>query len=126
MNEIKTHRITCIVCPLGCEIEIKTKNNGEIESISGNKCPRGKDYAIQEITAPKRVVMSVINVKGSVFPTVSVKTSKPVLKKLIPKVMEEISHIELEAPVAIGDVIVKNVAGSDADIVATRPAPRLK
>lgn len=126
MNEIKRQKIICIICPLGCEIEVETKNeNGEILSIKGNKCPKGKDYAKQEIIAPKRIVMSVVNVRGSIFPTVSVKTSKPVLRKLIPKVMEELSRIELEAPIAVGDVIIKNVAGTEADIVATRPAPRL-
>lgn len=126
MSEIKKRKITCIICPLGCEIEVETKNeNGEILSITGNRCPKGKDYAKQEITAPKRIVMSVMNVRGSIFPTVSVKTSKPVLKKLIPKIMEELSKIELEAPIAIGDVIIRNVAGTEADIVATRPAPRL-
>lgn len=126
MNDIKKRKITCIICPLGCEIEVETKNeNGEILSITGNRCPKGKDYAKQEITAPKRIVMSVMNVRGSIFPTVSVKTSKPVLKKLIPKIMEELSKIELEAPIAIGDVIIRNVAGTEADIVATRPAPRL-
>ncbi|MBC7331973.1 MAG: DUF1667 domain-containing protein [Synergistetes bacterium] len=126
MSEVKKHKITCIVCPIGCEMEVETKGeNGEILSIKGNRCPKGKDYATQEVTAPKRIVMSVVNVKGSIFPTVSVKTSKPVLKKLIPKVMEELSKIELNAPIAVGDVIIKNVAGTDADIVATRPAPRL-
>lgn len=126
MTEIKKHIITCIVCPIGCEIYVDTKNeNGEIVSLTGNRCPKGKDYAVQEVTAPKRVIMSVINVRGSNFPTVSVKTSKPVLKKLIPTIMEELSKIELEAPIAIGDIIIKNVAGTDADIIATRPAPKI-
>ncbi|MDK2870812.1 MAG: hypothetical protein PWQ16_164 [bacterium] len=126
MSEIKKHNITCIVCPIGCEMEVETKGeNGEVLSIKGNRCPKGKDYAIQEVTSPKRIVMSVVNVNGSIFPTVSVKTNKPVPKKLIPKVMEELSRIELNAPIGVGDVIIRNVAGTDADIVATRPAPRL-
>lgn len=126
MSEVKKHKITCIVCPIGCEMEVETKGeNGEVLSIKGNRCPKGKDYAIQEVTSPKRIVMSVVNVNGSIFPTVSVKTNKPVPKKLIPKVMEELSRIELNAPIGVGDVIIRNVAGTDADIVATRPAPRL-
>lgn len=126
MSEIKKHNITCIVCPIGCEMEVETEGeNGEVLSIKGNRCPKGKDYAIQEVTSPKRIVMSVVNVNGSIFPTVSVKTNKPVPKKLIPKVMEELSRIELNAPIGVGDVIIRNVAGTDADIVATRPAPRL-
>ncbi len=123
MSEVKTHRITCIVCPLGCEIEVKTEGDKILE-INGYKCPRAKEYAIQEITAPKRIVISVVNVKGSYFPTVSVKTNKPILKKLIPQIMRELSTIELEAPVPIGKVILKNVANSGVSIITTRPAPK--
>ncbi|MCD6104997.1 MAG: DUF1667 domain-containing protein [Thermosipho sp. (in: Bacteria)] len=123
MSNYKKRKMTCIVCPLGCELEVTINENGKVVSVTGNTCPQGKEYAIQEVTAPKRVVMSVIHVKNSIFPTVSVKTSKPVLKSKIPEVMKEISDITLDAPVEIGQVIVKNVAGTDADIVSTRPAP---
>ncbi|USS41548.1 DUF1667 domain-containing protein [Thermococcus aggregans] len=124
MSEIKHFKLTCIICPLGCEIEVKMKGDKIIE-ITGFSCPRGKDYAIQEVTTPKRVVMSVIKVKNGDFPTVSVKTDRPVPKELIPAIMKELAKIEVEAPVEIGQVIIENVASSGANIVATRPAKRV-
>lgn len=124
MSEIKHFKLTCIICPLGCEIEVKMEGNKIVE-ITGFGCPRGKDYAIQEVTAPKRVVMSVIKVKKGDFPTVSVKTDKPVPKELIPVIMKELAKIEVEAPVEIGQVIIENVANSEANIIATRPSRKV-
>lgn len=124
MSEIKHFKLTCIVCPLGCEIEVRMEGDKIVEII-GFTCPKGKDYAIQEVTAPKRIVMSVVKVKDGDFPTVSVKTDKPVLKELIPKIMKELAKVEVEAPVEIGQVIVENVANSGANIVATRPVAKV-
>ncbi|KUK16965.1 MULTISPECIES: DUF1667 domain-containing protein [Thermococcus] len=124
MSKTRHFKITCIVCPLGCEIEVKMEGDKIVE-ITGFTCPKGKEYAIQEVTAPKRIVMSVIKVKNGDFPTVSVKTDRPVLKKLIPKIMKELAKIEVEAPVELGQVIVENIANSGANIVATRPVKRI-
>ncbi len=121
MSEIRKIRLTCIICPLGCTIEV-TMEGDKIVGITGYTCPKGKEYAIQEITAPKRIVMSVVKVKGGIFPTVSVKTDKPVPKELIPKIMKKLVDVEVEAPVHIGQIIVKNILDTGANIVATRPA----
>ena len=119
----ETHCITCIVCPVGCEIEI-TIEGGKIIDIRGFACPKGKDYAIQEALDPKRIIMTVIRVINGEMPVVSVKTDKPVPKKLIEKVMEETAKIEVQAPVHIGDIIIKNIAGTGANLVATKTVRR--
>ena len=46
--------ITCIVCPNGCEVEVK--QNGDSISVSGNKCKRGEVYVVQELTDPRRTI----------------------------------------------------------------------
>ncbi len=81
-------RVTCIVCPMGCTITV-TIRNGEIVSIEGNRCPRGADYAREEVLEPKRVVMTVLRVREGDLPVVSVKTSRPIPKKLISRYNEE-------------------------------------
>lgn len=43
----------CIMCPQGCSLQAD-EENGKVLKVSGNTCPRGKEYAIQEITAPMR------------------------------------------------------------------------
>ena len=34
--------------------------------------------------------------------------------------MKEINSITLEAPVRVGDVVVKNILGTDSDLVVTK------
>lgn len=51
---------------------------------------------------------------------VSVKTLKDVPKGKIFAIMQEIRAVHVDAPVAIGDVIIPNCAGTNVDIVATK------
>ncbi|HEC76258.1 MAG TPA: DUF1667 domain-containing protein [Thermoplasmatales archaeon] len=116
---MKKIRITCIVCPIGCKI-VANKKDDKIEIVGGNKCKRGEKYAIDEILHPKRMVTTSVFVKNGEYPLVSVRTSQPVPKEKVMEIVKEMKKISLEAPVKCGDVIVKNVAGTDADIIATR------
>ena len=51
--------LTCIVCPLGCGIEVEIKD-GKILSIKGNTCKKGKDYAEAECTFPTRTLTTTV------------------------------------------------------------------
>lgn len=95
---------------------------GEVVSVSGNTCPRGEKYARQECTVPVRTVTAVVPVSGSATP-LSVKTSKPVPKKMIRDVMNVLSEISISLPVVTGQVIVPNVLNTGSDIIATRDLP---
>lgn len=113
----KERNLTCIICPLGCALTVKFDSEGKISDVSGNTCPRGKQYAINECTNPVRTITSTVRCEdGGV---VAVKTSKPIPKEKMFEVMKEINGITAGANVRIGDVILKNVCGTDADIIAT-------
>ncbi|HDH40821.1 MAG TPA: DUF1667 domain-containing protein [Candidatus Altiarchaeales archaeon] len=112
-------KFICIICPNGCEIEVRYSEKG-IEKVSGNLCGRGLDYVKKELFSPERSVTSSVEVRNGSLPLVSVKTSKPIPKEKIFAVMDEIAGIEVEAPIRIGDVIVKDVLGTGADIIATK------
>jgi len=60
--------------------------NGKFLSVTGNTCPRGAKYAEQESTLPLRMITAVLPVAGSAVP-LSVKTSAPVPKDMIPEIM---------------------------------------
>ena len=113
--------LICINCPLGCRLSVDDKDLANIK-VSGNTCPRGATYAVNEITAPKRMVTSSVPVTGSNTKRVSVKTSAPIAKSKIFECLGEIKKIRATAPVAIGDVLLSNVCDSGVDIVATREA----
>jgi CxxC motif-containing protein len=108
----------CIGCPVGCRLKVD-KVNGEFV-VTGNNCPRGKEYAIEEMTAPKRIVTSTIKVIGGADPVIPVKTSEAIPKEKIFTIMEILANVEVTAPVNIGDVIVKNIADTGANVVATK------
>ena len=46
--------LTCIECPMGCELEIQTLE-GKVVSVEGNGCPRGKTYAENEVICPRSI-----------------------------------------------------------------------
>ena len=107
--------LICITCPRGCHLKVDDKMN-----VTGNFCPRGKVYAINELTHPVRVVTSTVKLTGSIYPRVSVKTKDPIPKDKIFDVMNEINKVKLNAPVHIGDVVIKNVLGLGVDVVITK------
>ena len=52
-------------------------------------------------------------------PRVSVKTKKEIPKEKIMDCIRQLKDVHADAPVEIGDVLLENVAGTGADIVAT-------
>lgn len=49
----------CISCPMGCHLTVDDSDKNDIK-VSGNTCPRGRIYGINEVTAPKRMVTSLM------------------------------------------------------------------
>ena len=107
--------LTCIECPIGCEIEVVLED-GKVVSVVGNNCPRGKMYAQEEVICPKRVVTSTVRAEnGEMIP---VKTDKPVRKEAIFEVMAKINATVCKMPVALGDILVENIC-DDANLIVT-------
>jgi len=97
--------------------------DGEIVSISGASCPKGKAYVRQEITDPRRAIASSVLVRGGTLPLVSVRLDRPVPKNRLFDVMKEIRKTELNAPVKSGTCVIKNVLGLNSDVIATKTVP---
>ena len=108
--------MTCIVCPMGCQLTVELEN-GEVKSVSGNTCPRGKQYAIDECIHPMRTITSTARTEnGEVIP---VKTDRTVPKELMFECMKEINKAVVKLPARIGDVAVENILGTGANVVVT-------
>ncbi len=117
---MKTVEMTCIVCPIGCDLKVTLDDEGKFVSVKGNRCPKGEIYARDEVTDPKRILTSSIKVIGGQMPLVSVKTDKAIPKRLIKDAMSVIRSKEIKAPVKMGDLIIENILNTGVNVVATR------
>ena len=99
---------------MGCPLVV-TMDGGEVVSVTGNTCKRGEIYGRKEVTNPTRIVTSTVRVSGGSIDMVSVKT-----KGKIFDCVKALKTVEVAAPVHIGDVILKDVAGTGVDVVATK------
>ena len=116
---MEERKLTCIGCPMGCPLTV-VMNGKEVVSVTGNTCKRGDVYARKEVTDPTRIVTSTVRVSGGRIPMVSVKTKEDIPKDKIFECVRALKGIQVSAPVHIGDIILKNVADTGVDIVATK------
>jgi CxxC motif-containing protein len=79
---------------------------------------------LQELEEPMRTLTTTIQIKGARWAMLPVRTDRPIPKRLLFKVIDELSDIELQAPVKLSDVIVVDIAGTGANMVATRSMNR--
>lgn len=113
-----TREMTCICCPLGCALTVTQEDDGRV-SVTGNTCPRGAAYGEKELTDPTRTVTTTVRVRGGRNAAVPVKTAREIPKGKIMDCMRALAGVEVCAPVRIGDVILRGVAGTGVDVVAT-------
>jgi len=114
--------LTCIVCPMGCSLEVDDSKGNDALSVTGNKCPRGAAYAVEEIREPKRVVTATcaINEERGFIRRVPVKTAIPCPKEKISALLKDIYKVKVNLPVKAGDVVIADWNGTKIDIVAAR------
>lgn len=110
--------LTCIGCPLGCSLRV-FEEEGQLR-VEGNTCPRGETYAKNEVLCPKRTVTSTVTVRGGAVSRLSVRTLTDIPKEKIFACMEEIRAVTVDAPVAIGDIVLPDVAGTGVALIATK------
>ncbi len=118
MTEIR--QLTCIGCPIGCPLQLEHKKN-EIIEISGHECNRGAKYAHQEFTEPRRDLTTTIAVTGAIWERLPVKAIRPIPKEKVMEAARIIHQIRLEAPVSLGQVVIKDFLGEKGlHVVASR------
>jgi CxxC motif-containing protein len=106
----------CIVCPRGCHLKID-ENTLEAQ---GNTCPRGEEYAKNEIVSPMRTITGSVGISGGIHPRLAVRTNRAVPKSKMFEIMAALHACKVHAPVKRGDVIIENVCGTGANVIASR------
>lgn len=110
--------LTCVICPLGCSLTGEYTQK-VIQSIKGNQCKLGLEYARKEIFNPERTLTTTVRVKNGRLPLVSVRSNKPIPKERLLEAMDLLAKIEVTAPVRIRDKIIENLLDTGIDIIAT-------
>ena len=112
--------LTCIVCPIGCSLEVSLC--GHEISVSGNRCSRGAVYAHEEIRSPKRIVTATCQPEGEAHSAmrIPVKTSSPCPREKIPALLADIYKLKAALPVKAGDILLVDWNGEGINIIVTR------
>ncbi|MBE7091637.1 MAG: DUF1667 domain-containing protein [Clostridiales bacterium] len=109
--------LICIVCPKGCHLKVDENNDYKV---TGNSCEKGVDYGKNELINPMRVITSTVKIDGALHKRCPVKTSTSIPKGKMMEIVKELDSITLKSPVNVGDVVIKNVSNTGADIVVTK------
>ena len=101
--------LVCIVCPNGCLLKIDEKTL----KVEGNKCKKGEEFAISELTAPKRTLTTTVRTAFKDIPVLPVRVSGEIPKDKIFDVMKEINKT------VVDETVIKNVLNLGVDVIAT-------
>ncbi len=111
----------CIVCPMGCKLKVTKTGKSEAEyTVEGNKCFRGADYGVKEMTNPTRALTTTVIISDAPVKRLPVRTSGAIPKHMIKQAMELINKVEVKAPVKVGQVVIKNILDTGVDIISSR------
>jgi CxxC motif-containing protein len=114
---METH-VICIYCPMGCCLTVEKEGNNFL-SVTGQACKRGEEYARQETVMPMRILTGLLKVQGCRRP-ISVKTDKPIPRDLLLECGRELKQFQAVPPIAMGDIIIKNVLNTGSNVIATQ------
>ncbi|RPJ42241.1 MAG: DUF1667 domain-containing protein [Chloroflexi bacterium] len=116
-----TTKIICITCPKGCTLDVTHDGQTVLRVKPG--CKRGHDYVKRELVDPRRMVATTVRVQGGIHPLLPVATAAPFPKPRIIELMHALRWIELQAPVIMGQPILRDALGTGIDILASRDMP---
>jgi len=109
--------LVCIVCPRSCKLQI-THVDGALQ-VRGNTCKRGYDFAVSEMTDPRRTICTTVQTSFPEVPVLPVRVSSEIPKDRIFDVMREINRTVVRTRIGRGDIVIENVLGLGANVIAT-------
>jgi len=113
--------LICIVCPMGCHLSLEEDpTNPKGFLVTGLTCKRGEAYAIKEVTAPTRMLTSTARITGARLHRCPVRTSSDIPRERVGECMALINELELQSPVKMGQVLIPNLFGTEANLIASR------
>ena len=123
MPGTELQQFNCTTCPSECllTVTVETDDAGEARAtgVTGNRCPRGARFAVQEITCPVRVLATTVRVEGGDERLLPVRTAEAIPRALHLDAMQRVRQLSVAAPVRMGDVIEEDFMGTGVALVAS-------
>ena len=117
--------MTCIVCPMGCQLQLDIDDATLKLSVSGNNCSRGIKYAHEELTNPKRTLTTTVLLERAELTRLPVVKDGPIPKGKLMEEMQVLNRLRVKAPVHVNDILVKNICQSGVNVIASRTVTRI-
>lgn len=123
-NVIETLQFNCTICPSECLLTVEVVRDAdghvaEVRSVTGNSCPRGDKFAHQELTCPMRVLTTTVAISGGDAALLPVRTAEAIPLELHAQAMNLIRGVVVEAPIQMGDIVLKNLLGTSINLIAS-------
>jgi CxxC motif-containing protein len=113
-------KIVCITCPNSCVMDVDEM--AAPIAVTGNKCKRGTEFALAELTHPMRTLTCSVATTLPDVPVLSVRTTTEIPKEKIFAARKFLRGIVIDSRVGIGECIVKNILDTGADVIITSNA----
>lgn len=97
-----------------------THENKTVVKVEGGECKQGKDYAQKELTDPRRMVTTTVEIQRGIHPLLPVYTAAPFPKSLIVELLKTLRQIRVCAPVQMGQIVLQDALSTGIDIIASR------
>lgn len=110
--------LTCIMCPIGCELQVIVLDE-KIE-VTGNKCEKGKEFAIEEVLHPKRNLATSVPIQGRNHQMLSVRLDQRVPRDQLFLILKEIARLRPVPPILRGQILIENILNTGSNVIATR------
>ena len=107
----------CITCPAGCYLTIK--GSGSDIDVEGNKCERGHDFAVTEMTNPMRTLTTTVRTNFPGVPVISVRTAGEIPKGKLMEAMHELSKIVIDQELGCGETVLEDIAETGVSVIVT-------
>lgn len=128
-NVIETLQFNCTTCPSECLLSVEVERDADgnvaaVHSVTGNSCPRGDKFAHQELTCPMRVLTTTVAVSGGDEALLPVRTAEAIPLALHAQAMDLIRGLVVNAPIRMGDVVLKDLLNTNIDLIASMDIDR--
>jgi CxxC motif-containing protein len=111
--------IICIVCPLGCRMDVELDGT-EVMAVQGHQCKKGPKHAEKEVSFPGRILTTTIKTDVPEMPLLPIRSNQEIPKDQLMACMKEIAGHPVKRPVKLGEPIIQNILGLGVDMVACR------